>query len=69
VGLVLVLDEPADTPTMAFGYGSLDLFRASGKGVHLGEQVPGLGCADPLEYLQCPPQQDLSERLVIRWAG
>jgi hypothetical protein len=36
----------------------------AGKGVYLGEQIPGLGCADPLEYLQCLPQQGLGLRGV-----
>jgi hypothetical protein len=33
-----------------------------GRGVHFDKQIPGLGCADPLEYLQRPPQQDLGLR-------
>jgi hypothetical protein len=31
----------------------------TGEGVQFGEQVRGLGCADPLEYVQRLPQEDL----------
>ena len=34
-----------------------------------GEQVRGLGCADPLEYLHCLPQQDPGLRGVAGGQG
>ncbi len=37
----------------------LALRTLAGEGVKFGEQGRGLGCTDPLEYLQCLPQQDL----------
>ena len=36
--------------------------RGPVRGVQLGEHVRSLSCADPLEYLQCLPQQDLGLR-------
>src|SRR5271165_5402422 len=41
-------------PTMKMAYSVVPEF---GESVEFGEQVRGLGCADPLEYLQCLPQE------------
>jgi len=41
----------------------------TGKSLEFGRNVSGLGCADPLEYLQCLPQEDLGLRGVAAGQG